>query len=365
MTDHTMHRYSSVIAGGSGTRLWPFSRRARPKQLLPVAGGMSLLEHAWHRVDGVVPAERRIVCAAEGFRGVIRGALPGLTDDNYLGEPVGRDTINAVGLIAFVLASRDPHAVFCVLTADHLIEPPDAFRARLTEGYRVVEGDPSRFVTFGIRPTHAATGYGYVERGDAIPGFDGAFRAKRFVEKPDRARAEEYLAAGTFAWNSGMFVFHAQTMCDAIRRFKPECAAGLAEIARAYDTPARAEAMARVYPTLPKTSIDYGVMEPAGRDAALTVCTLPMELSWLDVGSWPSYAETVAPDDAGNRVNAHWCDSGSRNVLVVSDDPTHLVATVGCEDLVIVHTKDATLVCPRAAAEKVKEIAEKAPEAWR
>ncbi|MFZ9915371.1 MAG: mannose-1-phosphate guanylyltransferase, partial [Phycisphaerales bacterium] len=141
--------------------------------------------------------------------------------------------------------------------------------------------------------------------------------------------------------------------------------AGLAEIAAAYDTPARAETMARVYPPLPKTSIDYGVMEPAGRDAALTVCTLPMELSWLDVGSWTSYAETVAADDAGNRSNAHWVDAGSRDMLVVSDDPTHVVATAGCEGLVIVHTKDATLVTTRAAAERVKEVAERVPEAWR
>lgn len=365
MIDASAHRYASIIAGGSGMRLWPYSRKARPKQLLPLAGGMSLLEHAWHRVEGLVPTERRVVCAADGFRTVIRDALPGLRDDNFLGEPVGRDTLNAVGLIAFVLAERDPLANFCVLTADHLIDPADGLRARISEGFRVVEADRSRLVTFGIKPTHAATGYGYIERGESIIGFNDAFRAKRFVEKPDLARAKDYLAAGTFAWNSGMFVLNAATVCDAIGRFKPDCARGLMEIARAYDTPMRDETLARVYPTLPKTSIDYGVMEPASRDATLTVCTLPMELSWLDVGSWTSYAETIAVDDGGNRSNAHWVDAGSRNMLVVSDDPTHVIATVGCEDLVIVHTKDATLVCPRASAERVKEVAERVPEAWR
>ena len=128
---------------------------------------------------------------------------------------------------------------------------------------------------------------------------------------------------------------------------------------------ARDEVLARIYPTLPKVSIDYGVMEPAGHDPAFTVCTLPMELSWLDVGSWSSYAETVALDDEGNRCNGHWCDKDSRNMLIISDDPTHVIATIGCRDLVIVHTKDATLVCPRDATERVKEIAEQVPHAWR
>ncbi|MDI9402779.1 MAG: mannose-1-phosphate guanylyltransferase [Limnohabitans sp.] len=358
------HRYSAVIAGGSGTRLWPFSRRARPKQLIPVAGGRSLLELAWHRVDGAIPETQRIVCATESFRAPICETLPTLTDENFLGEPLGRDTLAAVGLIAHVLAARDPRAVVAILTADHVIEPADIFRARLEDAFRVVESDRTKIATFGIAPTHAATGYGYIERGAAIAGANRAFTVARFHEKPNRARAEEYLAQGSFAWNSGMFVFAANTLREAIARLDPACAAGLSEIAAAYDTPARDDTLARVYPTLPKRSIDVAVMEPEA--ARGTVCMLPLEgLVWLDVGSWTSFAETVAADDAGNRSNAHWCDLDSRGMTVISDDPSHLIATVGCNNLVIVHTKDATLVCPPSDVERVKALADRVPEEWR
>lgn len=356
-----------IMAGGSGTRLWPISRAERPKQLVPLIGGRSLLAVASDRLAGVVETDARWICTGERFRDQVRAAVPSIGDDRILGEPCGRDTLNAVGLTAAVLASLDPDAIFAVLTADHLIEPQAVFADRLDAGFRLVEADPTRFVTFAIEPTFPATGFGYVERGDAIDGHPGCFRAQRFVEKPDRETAESYLAAGTFGWNSGMFVFHAATVLDTIGRYEPATRAGLDRIAAAWNTPDRAATLAAVYPELRKISVDYGLMEPASRDDAVSIAVVPMDLSWIDVGSWPSLGETIEPDAAGHRVAAATAhtDLDSRDLLVFSDDPDHRICTIGCEGLVIVHTRDTTLICRAEDAQKVKDMAGLVPESLR
>ena len=358
-------RYAMIMAGGSGTRLWPMSRQAVPKQLLRLIEGRSLLSVAAERIRTLVPEANRYVCAGEKYRALIRADIPWIDDAHVLGEPMGRDTVNAVAFGAAVVGKDDPDAVFAVLTSDHLITPQAEFERAMELGFRLVERDPSRLVTFAITPTFPATGFGYVERGDAIAGFEGAFRAKRFVEKPDRARAEEYLAAGGFGWNSGMFVFSARTVLEALERFKPETAAGMRDIRAAWGTPGERAAVERIYPQLPKTSVDYALMEPAAKDPALQVCVVPMGVDWRDVGSWPSYGETLPTGADGNRTNTQAVHLGSTGVLTLSDDPSHVIATIGLQDVIVVRTRDATLVVRADLAEKVKDIAGMVPEALR
>ncbi len=371
-------RYAMIMAGGAGTRLWPMSRKSEPKQLLPLlprqgrggaggggAGAMSLLELAAARLDGLVPAERRYICTGEAYRKAIRASLPLFTEAQILGEPVARDTVNAVGLTAAVLAKLDPQAVFAVFTADHVIEPLDKFRALVDLGFRLVEADTNRLVTFSIKPTYPATGFGYVERASAIagvPGGDGlAYRVARFVEKPNAQRAQAYLDSGHFGWNSGMFVWKAQTVLDCIKRFKPEAHAGLMKIQAAWGTGDQHRVLSEVYPTLPKISVDFAIMEPASQDRTVHVATVIMDLKWLDVGSWPSYAETLTPDAHGNTRGGvldetHALVMNTSGTLVASSDPGHTVAVLGCTDLIVVHTPAATLVMPRAKAEELKNL---------
>jgi mannose-1-phosphate guanylyltransferase len=351
-----------IMAGGAGTRLWPMSRRHRPKQLLPFIEGRSLLAVAAGRLEGVVPPERRYICTGEGYRSAVRHALPEFDDEHILGEPAARNTVNAVGFTAAVLHRHDPDAVFVVLTSDHLIEPHEEFRRRLDTGFALVEDDPTRFVTFSIVPDFAATGYGWVRRGDAIDGFEGAYDATGFAEKPDHDTAETFFSSGVWGWNSGMFVFHAGQFLEALSWFLPESHAGLTRIAEKWDTAGRQQELDATYPTLPSNSVDYAVMEPAAADERLRIGVVPMNVTWRDVGSWPSYGETLLADADGNRTNARALHLDSRNVLAVSDDPDHVIATVGCEDLIVVRTGDVTLVCPAAHAQQVRAIADAADE---
>lgn len=350
-------RYAVIIAGGAGTRLWPMSRAEQPKQLIPFLNGRSLLQVAVERLAGVVEPQRILICTGEQFRGAIRSAMPQIGDDQILGEPEGRDTLAAVALPAAVVAPRDDDAVIAVFTADHLIEPIDVFVERVKAGYDIAEARPQTLVTFGIEPTHAATGYGYVRLGEAIDGFDHACKTLEFKEKPDEATADRYLADGSYLWNSGMFVWRAKTLLDCVKRYEPTVHDGLMKIAAAWSTTRRGAVMREVYPTLKKISVDFAVMENAAKDDAVDIVTVKMPVKWLDVGGWPAYGQTVDADHAGNRAASAGVivEQGGDN-LVVNDAHDHVIALLGVSDLIVVHTRGATLICHRDAAESIKAL---------
>lgn len=328
-----------------------------PKQLIPFIRGKSLLRIAADRLEGLIDAERQYICTAEAYRAAIREAMPRFRDEHILGEPVGRNTLNAVGFAAAVIGKHDPQAAIAVFTADHLIEPAEEFRRKVETAFDIVQKIPGSLVTFGITPTHAATGYGYVQVGEALPGFDPARRVGRFKEKPDRATAEQYVASGQYLWNSGMFVWRAATLMDCIERYCPQAHEGLSAIAAAWGTAKQNEVLERVYPTLPKHPVDTAVMERAAEDERVTVVTVPMNVRWLDVGNWASYGETCDKDAHGNRLAADRAALlDTRDALIVSEDPNHLIAAIGVEGLIVVHTKTATLICRADEAERIKDL---------
>ncbi|MHC4996313.1 MAG: mannose-1-phosphate guanylyltransferase, partial [Planctomycetota bacterium] len=327
--------------------------------------GRILLEVAVGRLEGLIDTDKRYVCTGEKFREAITQAIGSIGDEQVIGEPEGRDTLAAVGLPAAVLSRQDPEAVIATFTADHLIEPEDVFRARVEIGLRIAHEQPDTLVTFGIQPTHAATGYGYVKCGAELNGYAGAWAVDSFKEKPDEATAQSYLDSGGYLWNSGMFVWRASTLMRCIERFQPQVHAGLVQIAEAWGGPDRQAVLAEVYPSLQKISVDYAVMERATVDDTVSVACVSMPVSWLDVGGWPSYAQTVEVDDEGNRVTGcRFAALDSSDNLVVGSDPTRLIATIGVKGLVIVQTEDATLICHRDEAERIKQMHALIDQGW-
>ena len=367
-------RYALIMAGGSGTRLWPMSRAKQPKQLIPFISGKSLLQLAFERLEGLVPVERRYICAGEAHRDAILQGLSssGFREEQLLAEPVGRDTLNAVGYAAAVIGAHDSDAVIAVFTADHLIEPVDQFQQIVDDGFSIAQHTPHTLVTFGIEPTHAATGFGYLQLGDALPGESNSNAGRvvsEFKEKPVESVAQDYFDTGPtqYLWNSGMFVWRAATLMDCIKRYQPDNYDGLMRIADAWitgdsdatATEKRQHVLNDVYPNLKKISVDFAIMEPASQDDQVLVAALPMPLDWLDVGSWPAFAKTCETDEAGNAKGAgQHVLLDTKNTLIASSDPNHVIATLGCDDLIVIHTAEATLVCSREKAEQIKQLHE-------
>lgn len=344
-------RYVVIMAGGSGTRLWPLSRQGTPKQLLHLIGGKSLLRIAFERAMELVPADRVLVVTGAAYLDDVRADLPEVAPENLLGEPMGRDSLNAVAWPAAVLAERDPDAVIAQLTADQLIEPVSAFVAAIDEAYRIAEARPEALVTLGVVPTTAHTGYGYLQRGDELEGFPGACVVREFREKPDAETAAAYVASGDFWWNAGMFVFRAATFLDQVRQLEPEVHEGVLGLAAAPET------LGEVFGTLKKISVDYAVFEPVSRGhGSARVVAVPLPIAWKDVGGYASLVEVLDADAEGNVVNGLGVTMNTSDSLVMNTVEGHVVTVLGGEGLVVVHTPDATLVTTLEHAEQVKAL---------
>lgn len=352
MTDN--HCYVVILAGGGGTRLWPHSRRSRPKQFLPMLpDGETLIGATARRTTGVVPIERTLVVTTAEQVPELRRCLPELPVDNILVEPMGRNTAPCIGLAALVLWKRDPQAVMAVLPSDHYVANEAGFRQTLSAALSVAQ--QGHVVTLGIRPTHPETGYGYIELG---PASSGVLVASAFVEKPNRQRAEEYLASGRYLWNAGTFFFPAQRILDELRQQLPELSTILDELGE------HPERTAVRYPEAPAISIDYAVMERLGLATvgeARAIRVLPGDFGWNDVGSFAAL-EALHPADAGkNHVFASSAETPSPVILdshdnLVWSDGKRLLALVGVSDLIVATTDDAVLVMPKSKAQQVKDV---------
>ncbi|MCC7386761.1 MAG: mannose-1-phosphate guanylyltransferase [Deltaproteobacteria bacterium] len=330
-----------IMAGGSGTRFWPKSRAAHPKQFLKLGGPVSLLRQTAERVLPLVGWERLVVVTAAVHAEHAARDLPELPARNLLIEPVGRNTAPCIGWATRTILARDPTARLAVLPADHFIADAAGFRAHLEAALGAAR---DRIVLLGLVPTRPETGYGYIQRG-ADARSEGEWRfheVARFVEKPDRATAERYLLSGDFLWNSGMFVFPAAVMDTAIRALLPDLARGLDRLEQA------PPALGEIYPTLPAISIDYGVMEKAEG-----VLVLPSRFPWSDVGSWDAVHEIEAKDADDNVLRGDALALGVKRSLIEAA-AGRLVAAIDVEDLIIVDTPDALLVAPRGRSQEVK-----------
>jgi mannose-1-phosphate guanylyltransferase len=342
--------HAVIMAGGVGTRFWPHSRQDRPKQFLRIAGEQPMIAETCRRLEGIIANERIHVVTRASQVALVKEACPQLPPRNILAEPCGRNTAPCIALAALKLCAEDPDAVMLCLPADHVIRPDEVFH-RTAESVMRRAAATRALMTFGIPPTRPATGFGYIEQGEeaATDGDLRFHRVVRFVEKPDLETARGYVESGRFHWNSGMFAWRADAFIERLESLLPQVSAALAPVAHLAG-PEVHSALASAYESLEGVSVDIGIMEKADE-----VEVIPAPFKWDDVGSW-SALDRVHPTDAdGNVALGDLLALDSKGLIAVSGDD-HVIATVGVDDLVVIHTADVTLVCPKDRAEDVKRL---------
>lgn len=350
-----MSTFVTILAGGAGTRFWPAGRRARPKQLLPFTSARSMLAETIARCAPLAPPDHTYVVTNRIQLEATRRECPALAPANVVGEPEMRNTAAAIGLAALHVARRDPNGVMVVLPADHFIDPPERFLSCFRAAVRRAE-EKDVLLTVGIRPTGPATGYGYIEAGEEVAKVDGhpVLAVKSFKEKPSAATAAAFIAKGNYFWNAGTFVWKVPALLDAFRRHLP----GHAEVLDRIDARLAKgeEPKPEDYARFENIPIDMGVME-----RARNVETIPADFVWDDVGSWLAVDRLNAKDQDGNVVRGLHALLDTHNCIVFGSED-HVVATLGIDDLIVVHTPDATLICPKSRAEEVRRIVKQLEE---
>lgn len=357
--------YGIVLAGGVGSRLWPHSRNNTPKQLLKLLSAHSLLQETVNRLTPLMPIENIVIVTGENHAEQAREQLPGLPVENVLVEPAARGTAPAIGLALLHItrlakANHDSDPIIGSFHADHIITKVTDFQQVVQDAAAVAE--QGFIVTLGITPNEPHTGYGYIERGAELanPAGRSVYRVERFVEKPPRVTAEEYLATGRYSWNSGMFTWKLSTIMGEFEKYQPELYRQLDEIGAAYDQPDYDRVLPKVWNQMRTETIDVGIAEKSKQMAVI-----PADFGWSDVGDWSVVADLLAAqksDQNNNAVVGHHVGLDTSNTLVYSSTEGKLIATIGLDNLVIVDTGDVLLVCDRKKNQDVKKVVEKLKE---
>ena len=345
--------YAVIMAGGGGTRLWPWSRRGQTKQMLRIAGDRSMFQVTIDRIRSLISTDHMLVITTAEQAEKLESQADEISHENYVLEPMPKGTASVVGMAAIQLLARNKDAVMAILTADHFIRDVDYFNRLLETAF--TEAEKGHLVTLGIEPTFPSTGMGYIDQGELLETVGGnpVHKVNRFREKPDRETAEKFLMAGNFSWNSGMFIWRADRILDEIRRDLPDLYEKLMEIAPAIGTADYEAKVAEVWPKITPQTIDYGVMEKAD-----DVVVLPARgLGWNDIGSWESIYDIADADENGNIfINCRSFHLDSNGVLSCSENKDKMIITVGMKDIVVVETDKAVMVCPKHDTQRVKEI---------
>lgn len=346
--------YAVIMAGGGGTRLWPVSRKERPKQLLPLIGQETLFESTVKRLENLFPPERILVVTVEEQAREMRLQAPLIPAGNYIIEPSPRGTASVVGLAAAVLHKRDENASMAILPSDHFIRNRDLFHYLLKTAFDVAQD--GYLVTLGVSPTQPSTAYGYIQQGKPLDGQYQypTYNVRRFIEKPDEKSAQQLLRSGDHSWNSGMFIWRADVILKEIDQQMPELGAALKDISVVWGTPAQDEVLNEKWPTLKVETVDYGIMEKAERLAVLPAGGL----GWSDVGMWSSLFEVLLPDMEGNIATNSSLHLGheTHNTLVYGTNNERLIVTIGVDDMVIVDTGDVLMIAKTDQSQKVKDV---------